>query len=49
MFMAKMPWEEIGSWDVKAKKATLLGDGEGKIAFTAMIEYFLLFPNPIFS
>jgi len=48
MFMAKMPWEEIGSWDVKAKKATLLGDGEGKIAFTAMIEYFLLFPNPIF-
>lgn len=26
--------EEIGFWDVKGKRAVLLGDGNGKIAFT---------------
>ena len=29
---------EIGSFDVKAKKAVLLGDGEGPVSFTAMYE-----------
>jgi hypothetical protein len=38
MFLYKMGKAEIGSWDVKARKAVLLGDGEGKIALTAMAE-----------
>jgi hypothetical protein len=38
MFLARSNYEDIGSWDVKAKKATLLGDGNAPIAFTAMIE-----------
>ena len=29
---------EIGSFDVKARKAVLLGDGEGPVSFTAMYE-----------
>ena len=29
---------EIGSFDVKEKKAVLLGDGEGPVSFTAMYE-----------
>jgi len=29
---------EIGSWNVKEKKAVLIGDGNGKISFTAMSE-----------
>ena len=30
---------EVGSFDVKEKKAWLLGDGRGRISFTAMAEY----------
>lgn len=30
---------EIGQFDVKARKAVLLGDGEGPVSFTAMAEY----------
>ena len=29
---------DMGSFDVKEKKAVLLGDGEGPVSFTAMIE-----------
>jgi hypothetical protein len=45
MWMAKMPRDEIGTFDVKGKRAVLFGDGEGKIAFTAMAEYVSL-PSP---
>ena len=38
MFIAKSGKKEIGSFDVKAKEATLLGDGNAPIAFTSMIE-----------
>lgn len=38
-----MPRDEIGTFDVKGKRAVLFGDGEGKIAFTAMAEYY--FPS----
>lgn len=38
MWLTKSRKEEIGSWDVKEGRATLLGDGEGKVAFTAMAE-----------
>ncbi|OCT52128.1 isoflavone reductase family protein [Cladophialophora carrionii] len=30
---------ELGQFDVKEKKAVLLGDGEGPVSFTAMAEY----------
>ena len=30
---------ELGQFDVKAKKAVLLGDGNGQVSFTAMAEY----------
>jgi NmrA-like family len=30
---------EVGSFDVKDKKACLLGDGKGRVSFTAMAEY----------
>ena len=30
---------ELGQFDVKAKKAVLLGDGDGPVSFTAMAEY----------
>ncbi len=30
---------ELGEFDVKARKAVLLGDGEGPVSFTAMAEY----------
>lgn len=33
------PNPEIGQFDVKARKAILLGDGEGPVSFTAMAEY----------
>lgn len=29
---------ELGEFDVKAKKAVLLGDGNGQVSFTAMAE-----------
>lgn len=29
---------EVGRFDVKEKKAWLLGDGEGRVSFTAMKE-----------
>ena len=45
MFFNKMGNPDVGSFDVKAKKATLLGDGEAKVAFTAMAEYVL--PTPL--
>jgi NmrA-like family len=32
---------EIGSFDVKERKACLLGDGKGRVSFTAMAEYDL--------
>lgn len=30
--------DELGTFDVKAKKAVLLGDGKGRVSFTAMAE-----------
>jgi NmrA-like family len=30
---------EVGSFEPKDKKATLLGDGKGRVSFTAMAEY----------
>jgi hypothetical protein len=36
--MGKSGSDEIGTFDVKAKKATLLGDGNDKVAFTTMAE-----------
>lgn len=38
MYITKSKFAEIGNWDVKAKKAVLLGDGNGKVAFTTMAE-----------
>lgn len=38
LFFGKAPNAEIGSFDVKEKKATLIGDGKGKISFTTMAE-----------
>jgi len=38
MYLAKIPWEEIGTWDVKGKRAVLLGTGDEKVAFTTMTE-----------
>jgi nucleoside-diphosphate-sugar epimerase len=38
MFFYKTKKEEIGSFDVVEKRAVLLGDGEGKIALTAMAD-----------
>ncbi|KAH8601832.1 NmrA-like family-domain-containing protein [Bisporella sp. PMI_857] len=38
MFFAKSSYPAIGSYDVKAKKATLLGDGKGQVALTAMAD-----------
>ena len=38
MYMFKMPKDDVGSFDVKAKKAVLLGDGNGPVNFTAMAE-----------
>jgi len=39
MWLANSGKLEIGSWDVKGKKAGLLGDGNDPVAFTAMVEY----------
>ena len=39
MYITKSGKDEIGTFDVKGKKAVLLGDGNGKVAFTAMQEY----------
>jgi hypothetical protein len=33
---------EIGSFDVKERKACLLGNGKGRVSFTTMAEYDLL-------
>ncbi len=38
LFFGKAMKPEAGTFDVKAKKATLLGDGKGKVSFTAMAE-----------
>jgi len=38
MFISKSAKKEIGSFDVKAREATLLGDGKAPVAFTAMSE-----------
>jgi hypothetical protein len=39
MYITQSSKDEIGTFDVKGKKAVLLGDGNGKVAFTAMQEY----------
>jgi hypothetical protein len=38
LYMGKTGKEEIGTFDVKAKRAVLLGDGNGPVSFTAMAE-----------
>ena len=38
LYMGKSSKHEIGTFDVQAKMAVLLGDGNGQIAFTAMTE-----------
>lgn len=38
LYMGKSFKDEIGTFDVKAKKAVLLGDGNGKVSFTTMAE-----------
>jgi len=38
MYISVSKKPEIGSWDVKNKKATLLGDGNDKVAFTTMAD-----------
>ena len=38
LYLDKSPIEEIGTFDVKAQKAVLLGDGKGPVNFTAMTE-----------
>lgn len=38
LFVGKAQNPVYGSFDVKAKKATLLGDGEGKVSLTTMEE-----------
>ena len=38
MYIWKSSNNEISTFDVKAKKAVLLGDGNGKVAFTTMHE-----------
>jgi hypothetical protein len=38
LYFGKLGKEEIGMFDVKAKKAVLLGDGKGKVSFTTMAE-----------
>ena len=39
MYIAKFPGgSDMGTFDVKAKKAVLLGDADGKISFTTMSE-----------
>lgn len=37
-YISNLTKEEIGFWDVKAKRAVLLGDGKGLVAFTTMNE-----------
>ena len=37
LYFGKMPKDETG-FDVKAKKAVLLGDGKARVSFTAMAE-----------
>lgn len=40
LYFAPIPGRpELGSFDVKARKAWLLGDGKGRISFTAVAEY----------
>ncbi|KAL1646626.1 hypothetical protein SLS58_003213 [Diplodia intermedia] len=38
LYIQKSASTELGSFDVRAKKATLLGDGDGKISLTTMDE-----------
>ena len=38
LYFDKSEKEQIGTFDVKAKKAVLLGDGNGRVSFTAMAE-----------
>jgi hypothetical protein len=38
LYFDKSGKEQIGTFDVKAKKAVLLGDGNGRVSFTAMAE-----------
>ena len=37
-YMAKSPRDEIGTFDVKSKRAVLLGDGKAPVSLTAMAE-----------
>jgi hypothetical protein len=45
MYIVKSSNDEIATFDVKAKKAVLLGDGNGPVAFTTMDEYV---PSPVY-
>ena len=38
LYFGKSMRDDVGTFDVKAQKAVLLGDGNGKVAFTAMAE-----------
>jgi hypothetical protein len=38
LYFGKTVRPEIGAFDVRAKKAVLLGDGKGRVSFTAMAE-----------
>jgi nucleoside-diphosphate-sugar epimerase len=38
LYIAKSPFPKAGTFDVKAKKAVLLGTGEEKVSFTTMVD-----------
>jgi hypothetical protein len=38
LYFGKSGKDEIGTFDVKAKKAVLLGDGKERVSFTTMAE-----------
>jgi NmrA-like family len=40
LYFGFMPRAEVGTFDVVGKKAVLLGDGRGRVSFTAMAEYY---------
>jgi hypothetical protein len=38
LYIGKSHYDDMGTFDVKAKQAVLLGDGNGRVAFTTMNE-----------
>ncbi len=44
LYMGKSASDDMGTFDVKARKAVLLGTGDEKVAFSSMPEYVSLLP-----